>query len=80
VVELRYPVVGLVLGYCGGSTTAGSHRLVGDTLTESGTTSDSVNVTRDRSRVHDTASQLMSVKQIARLTDPIEWFAGSFAT
>jgi hypothetical protein len=61
VVELRDPVVGLVLGDYGGGTTTGTHRLVGDTLTESGTTSDSVDVTRDRSWVNDTASQLMSM-------------------
>ena len=78
-VELRNPVVGLVLGDRGGGTTTSSHRLVGDTLSETGTTSDSVDVTRDRSWVNDTAGQLMSVKQVAGLTGPIEWFAGSFA-
>ena len=79
-VELRDPVVGLVLGDCGGSTTTSSHRLVGDTLSETGTTSDRVDVTRDRSWIDDTASQLISMEQGAGLTDPIEWFAGSFAT
>jgi len=66
VVELRDPVVGLVLGDCGGSTTTSSHRLVGDTLSETGTTSDRVDVTRDRSWIDDTASQLISTKQIAK--------------
>lgn len=57
VVELRNPVVGLVLGNEGGRTTTVSHRLVADCLTEAGTTSDSVNVSRDRSWVHDTGHQ-----------------------
>ena len=64
-VELRDPVVGLVLGDCGGSTSTGSHRLVGDTLTETGTTSDSVDVTRDRSWIDNTGNQLITMTQIA---------------
>jgi len=76
---LRDPVVGLVLGDCGGSTSTGSHRLVGDTLTETGTTSDSVDVTRDRSWIDNTGNQLNSMNRTEKLTDPIEWFAGSFA-
>ena len=53
-VELRDPVVGLVLSDCRGGTTTGSHRLVGDTLGEPGSTSNGVNVTRDRSWIDDT--------------------------
>jgi hypothetical protein len=81
VVELRDPIVGLVLGDSGGSTSTSSHRLVGNTLSETGTTSNSVNMTRDRSWIDDTASQhIPTLFTRSKLTDPIEWFAGSFAT
>jgi hypothetical protein len=80
VVELRNPVVGLVLGDgCCGTTTS-SHRLVGDTLTESGATSDGVDMTRDRSWVDDTDCQLGLTRHDRVLTGPIELSGESSAT
>lgn len=57
VVELGDPVVRLVLLDERGRTFTGSHRLVRDRLGKSGTTSNRVHMSRDRSWVHDTAGQ-----------------------
>jgi hypothetical protein len=57
VVELRNPVVGLVLLDEGGGTFTGSHRLVRDRLGKARSTGDRVHMARDRSRVDDTIGQ-----------------------